>query len=117
MDGLGGFCGPLIFGYLLQGTGIWTTNWMFFFVLVAACLFLLTFGVGAWIVTDGLLLLVAKMRGKRVLVFFRGWDKDFEAERTRGVCRELILCALIVSLTHYNISLGILLALRPRCHF
>ncbi|MBI4344636.1 MAG: MFS transporter [Euryarchaeota archaeon] len=34
LGGLGGFFGPLIFGYLLQFTGIWTSNWMFL-VLVA----------------------------------------------------------------------------------
>jgi len=29
LGGLGGFVSPIIFGYMLQGTGIWTTNWMF----------------------------------------------------------------------------------------
>ncbi|MFQ5874237.1 MAG: MFS transporter, partial [Dehalococcoidia bacterium] len=29
LGGLGGFFSPIIFGYLLQATGIWTTNWMF----------------------------------------------------------------------------------------
>jgi len=38
LGGLGGFFGPIIFGYLLQGTGIWTTNWMFFLVLAGVCL-------------------------------------------------------------------------------
>ena len=38
LGGLGGFVCPILFGYMLQGTGIWTTNWMFFFVLIAVCL-------------------------------------------------------------------------------
>jgi NNP family nitrate/nitrite transporter-like MFS transporter len=38
LGGLGGFVCPIIFGYLLQATGLWTTSWMFFTVLVAACL-------------------------------------------------------------------------------
>jgi NNP family nitrate/nitrite transporter-like MFS transporter len=29
LGGLGGFICPVIFGYLLRGTGIWTTAWMF----------------------------------------------------------------------------------------
>lgn len=35
---MGGFICPIIFGYLLKATGIWTTCWMFFFVLTAVCL-------------------------------------------------------------------------------
>ena len=38
LGGLGGFVCPIIFGYLLQSTGIWTTNWMFFLVLTVGCL-------------------------------------------------------------------------------
>jgi NNP family nitrate/nitrite transporter-like MFS transporter len=34
IGGLGGFVCPIIFGYLLQWTGIWTTTWMFLFALV-----------------------------------------------------------------------------------
>lgn len=37
LGGLGGFVCPVIFGYLLRATGLWTTCWMFFFVLVAIC--------------------------------------------------------------------------------
>ncbi len=38
LGGLGGFICPIIFGYLLKQTGLWTTCWMFFFVLTAVCL-------------------------------------------------------------------------------
>ncbi|MCF8242106.1 MAG: MFS transporter [Melioribacteraceae bacterium] len=38
LGGLGGFFGPIIFGYLLEGTGLWTSCWMFMFILSAACL-------------------------------------------------------------------------------
>ena len=38
LGGLGGFICPVIFGYLLDATGLWTTCWMFFFVLVLVCL-------------------------------------------------------------------------------
>jgi NNP family nitrate/nitrite transporter-like MFS transporter len=38
LGGLGGFFCPIIFGYLLEGTGIWTSCWMFIFLLSLACL-------------------------------------------------------------------------------
>ncbi|REJ64803.1 MAG: NarK/NasA family nitrate transporter [Planctomycetota bacterium] len=38
LGGLGGFICPVIFGYLLRETGLWTSCWMFFFVLIAICL-------------------------------------------------------------------------------
>ncbi len=38
LGGLGGFICPVIFGYLLRATGLWTTCWMFFIVLVAVLL-------------------------------------------------------------------------------
>ena len=37
LGGLGGFICPVFFGYLLQATGLWTSCWMFFAVLVAIC--------------------------------------------------------------------------------
>ena len=38
LGGLGGFFGPVIFGYLLKGTGLWTSCWMFMLLLSALCL-------------------------------------------------------------------------------
>ena len=38
LGGLGGFVCPIIFGYMLRSTGIWTTCWIFFFILSVACL-------------------------------------------------------------------------------
>ena len=38
IGGLGGFACPIVFGYLLQYTGLWTTCWMFFLGLTALCL-------------------------------------------------------------------------------
>jgi NNP family nitrate/nitrite transporter-like MFS transporter len=38
LGGLGGFVCPVIFGYLLRETGLWTSCWMFFFIVVAVCL-------------------------------------------------------------------------------
>ncbi|MEX0601603.1 MAG: MFS transporter [Rhodothermales bacterium] len=38
LGGLGGFFCPIVFGYLLDGTGLWTSSWMFIFVLSLACL-------------------------------------------------------------------------------
>jgi len=38
LGGLGGFVCPVIFGYLLKATGLWTSCWMFFFALIAVCL-------------------------------------------------------------------------------
>ena len=38
VGGLGGFICPIVFGNLLDGTGIWTTTWMFFLALSIACI-------------------------------------------------------------------------------
>lgn len=38
LGGLGGFFCPIIFGYLLEGTGLWTSCWMFMLVLSLGCL-------------------------------------------------------------------------------
>ena len=38
IGGLGGFLCPIIFGYLLEGTGLWTSCWMFMLLLSAICL-------------------------------------------------------------------------------
>ena len=38
IGGLGGFACPIIFGYMLEATGLWTTTWMLFTVLSILCL-------------------------------------------------------------------------------
>jgi transposase-like protein len=38
LGGLGGFFCPIIFGYLLKGTGLWTSCWMFMFFVSLVCL-------------------------------------------------------------------------------
>lgn len=38
IGGLGGFFGPIIFGYLLNSTGLWTSSWIFIFVISSVCL-------------------------------------------------------------------------------
>jgi NNP family nitrate/nitrite transporter-like MFS transporter len=38
LGGLGGFFCPIIFGYLLEYTGLWTSCWMFMFLISAGCL-------------------------------------------------------------------------------
>lgn len=38
IGGLGGFFCPILFGYLLKGTGLWTSCWLFMFFLSALCL-------------------------------------------------------------------------------
>jgi len=38
IGGLGGFFGPIIFGYLLNSTGLWTSSWIFIFIISSACL-------------------------------------------------------------------------------
>lgn len=37
LGGLGGFVCPIIFGYLLKWTGIWTTCWLFFLLITILC--------------------------------------------------------------------------------
>jgi MFS transporter, NNP family, nitrate/nitrite transporter len=38
LGGLGGFFCPIIFGYLLEFTGLWTSCWMFMFLVSLICL-------------------------------------------------------------------------------
>jgi len=38
IGGLGGFAGPIIFGYLLNATGLWTSSWIFIFAVSVLCL-------------------------------------------------------------------------------
>ncbi len=38
IGGLGGFFNPILFGYVLQATGIWTTCWMFLALVSLVCL-------------------------------------------------------------------------------
>lgn len=38
LGGLGGFFFPILFGYMLKASGIWTTCWLFFLVLAVVCL-------------------------------------------------------------------------------
>ena len=33
LGGLGGFICPILFGYLLEGTGLWSSSWLLMFVL------------------------------------------------------------------------------------
>ncbi|MEK6781955.1 MAG: MFS transporter [Bacteroidota bacterium] len=39
IGGLGGFFCPIIFGYLLDWTGLWTSSWMFMLLISAVCYF------------------------------------------------------------------------------
>lgn len=38
LGGLGGFVSPILFGYLLDETGLWTSSWMFMLFLSVICL-------------------------------------------------------------------------------
>ncbi|WP_139957521.1 MFS transporter [Flavicella sediminum] len=38
LGGLGGFICPILFGYLLQGTGLWSSSWLLMFFLGIICL-------------------------------------------------------------------------------
>jgi len=38
LGGLGGFVLPIIFGTLLDGLGLWTTTWIFLFLITVVCL-------------------------------------------------------------------------------
>lgn len=38
IGGLGGFFGPIIFSYLLQFTGLWSSSWIFIFIFSSICL-------------------------------------------------------------------------------
>jgi NNP family nitrate/nitrite transporter-like MFS transporter len=60
LGGLGGFFCPILFGYLLEYTGIWTTCWMFFTLLSGICLW--------WMhaVIQGMLRQAAPQLGRRM---------------------------------------------------
>ncbi|MCC6476891.1 NarK/NasA family nitrate transporter [bacterium] len=45
VGGLGGFFCPILFGYMLKWTGIWTTSWIFLAALSFACLIWMHFVV------------------------------------------------------------------------
>lgn len=38
IGGFGGFLGPIIFGYLLEFTGLWTSSWIFMFFFSTICI-------------------------------------------------------------------------------
>lgn len=38
IGGLGGFFCPILFGYLLEGTGLWTSSWMLMLIISILCL-------------------------------------------------------------------------------
>jgi NNP family nitrate/nitrite transporter-like MFS transporter len=42
IGGLGGFFGPIIFGYLLEWSGLWTSCWIFLLILSVICLWWMT---------------------------------------------------------------------------
>ena len=52
LGGLGGFFCPIIFGYLLEGTGLWTSCWMFMLFLSLICLIWLHRAVSAMMKKD-----------------------------------------------------------------
>lgn len=45
LGGLGGFFGPILFGYLLEFSGLWTSSWIFIFFLSLSCLFCMQFTI------------------------------------------------------------------------
>ena len=45
IGGLGGFAAPILFGYMLKATGLWTTMWMVLALLSLICLVWLHFVV------------------------------------------------------------------------
>lgn len=38
LGGLGGFVGPVVFGYLLEATGVWTSCWAYLFAVALGCM-------------------------------------------------------------------------------
>ncbi len=47
IGGLGGFINPILFGYLLSVTGVWTTCWLFLVIIAIVCLVLQRLAVAA----------------------------------------------------------------------
>ncbi len=46
LGGLGGFFGPILFGYLLDATGVWTTCWALLFMVALIALVWMRFTIG-----------------------------------------------------------------------
>jgi NNP family nitrate/nitrite transporter-like MFS transporter len=47
LGGLGGFFCPILFGYLLDGTGLWTSSWMLIFFISALCIWWMNSAISA----------------------------------------------------------------------
>jgi NNP family nitrate/nitrite transporter-like MFS transporter len=47
IGGIAGFINPILFGYLLKGTGIWTSCWIFLAVVAALCIIFQSFAIKA----------------------------------------------------------------------
>lgn len=45
LGGLGGFVDPIIFGYLLKMTGVWTSSWVFLLVIALICIVLMRLAI------------------------------------------------------------------------
>lgn len=67
IGGLGGFFDPIIFGYLLKATGVWTTCWMFLSLVALICF--------VW-----MYLVVRNMMRKEAPVLSRQMDKIVATE-------------------------------------
>lgn len=53
LGGLGGFFGPIIFGYLLNLSGVWTSCWFYLLIIGLACIFLMRFAIKHTVVEKG----------------------------------------------------------------
>ncbi len=63
LGGLGGFVLPIVFGYMLKGTGIWTTTWMLLAVITVVSL--------VW-----MLWVIQRMTQKRDPKLYREFDRS-----------------------------------------
>jgi NNP family nitrate/nitrite transporter-like MFS transporter len=71
IGGLGGFVCPILFGYMLRATGVWTTSWLFFFALSVGCM--------AW-----LHLVVRRLDRERAPHIAEHFENDVAAHRGLG---------------------------------
>ncbi|MNY24750.1 hypothetical protein D3C86_1584880 [compost metagenome] len=49
IGGLGGFINPIVFGYLLQYTGLWTSSWILMFAISLVSLWWMHAAIAAMI--------------------------------------------------------------------
>ncbi|MEW6277873.1 MAG: MFS transporter [Candidatus Eremiobacterota bacterium] len=93
LGGLGGFFGPVIFGYLLEWSGLWSSCWWFLFVLSAGCLLWMLRTVQQ-LMLKRVPRLMRELEARTLVCPVRGVEVEIETETVDGVL-QLRRCSLM----------------------